>query len=88
MMIIRTKEDFKDMSVEELVIEEQKLIKRILKFEDEYILKKTSNDSLNSYVIENPSPTVIWRCDSEELVIITQLIDEKTRDEHGIGIEF
>ena len=39
-------------------------------------------------MISSPSPTVVWRVISEDLIMLTKLIDEKTRDEYGIGKDF
>ena len=90
MMAIRTREDFEKLSLEELVLEQQKIMKHIMKFENKYILhneKNESNKEPEIMMIESPSPTVKWRVISEELITITKLIDDKTRDEYGIGIE-
>ena len=91
MIAIRTREEFEKMSVVELVNEQQKIMNKIIQFEDKYILHKekdTSQPPFKPTMLVSPSPTVVWRVISKELIIITNLIDEKTRDKNGIGIDF
>ena len=90
MIVIRSREDFEKMSVEELVKEQQALMRDITRFENKYILKtnKKDSDNLDLESIVSPSPTVVWRIESEKLLMITKIIDEKTRNKYGIGIDF
>jgi len=91
MMAIRTREDFEKLSIEELIREQQVRMKEIIKFEDKHILHKDKDESKPPFkptMIESPSPSVRWRVISEELITITKLLDEKTRDKYGIGIDY
>ena len=91
MIALRTREDFENLSIEELIHEQQKIMKEIIRFEDKHILHKDKDDSKPPFkpiMIESPSPSVRWRVISEELIIITKLLDEKTRNEYGIGIDY
>lgn len=89
MLVTRAKEDYKDKSIKDLVLEQQQIMKLIIKFENDYILEKTEPDIPSDIaIIQDPSLTVEWRVLSRDLIMLTELIDEKTRDENGIGIEF
>lgn len=91
MIAIRGREDFEKLSIEDLIHEQQIRMKEIIKFEDKHILHKDKNDSKPPFkpmMIESPSPSVRWRVISKELITITELLDEKTRDEYGIGIDY
>ena len=91
MIALRTREDFENFSIEELIHEQQIRMKEIIKFEDKHILHKGKDDSKPPFkptMIESPSPSVKWRVISEELITITKLLDEKTRDKYGIGIDY
>ena len=89
MIAPRFKKDYENKSIEELVKEQQKIMKNIIDFENKYILKTEKRyENPEAVIIRDPSPTVRWRVDSIDLVMITNLIDEKTRDENGVGIDF
>lgn len=92
MIIPRSKEDYENKSVEELVKEQQLIMNKIIEFENQYILKTNKDDEseppFKPTMISSPSPTVVWRVISEDLIMLTKLIDEKTRDEYGIGKDF
>lgn len=91
MIAIRNKEEFEKMSVEELILEQQTIMKSIMEFENKHILhndNENENKPFEPSMIICPSPSVVWRVISEELIIITKLLDEKTRDENGIGIDY
>lgn len=69
------REDYKNKSFEELVNERQKLIKRMIKYENTYIFetkKNNSNKLKKTEVIVCPSPDVIWSVDNENLIMLTQ----------------
>lgn len=85
MIVPRWKEEYQDKSIEELMKEQQKVMKEIMDFENQYVLKTKpikDPDAINWH----PAPDVVWRVLSMDLVMLTQLIDEKTRDENGMGI--
>lgn len=86
MVIPRFRKDYENKSIKELVKEQQEIMQQIISFENRYILETEEKD--DDEIMMCPSPTVIWRCASEDLIMITQLIDEKTRDKNGIGIDF
>lgn len=83
MVIPKRKEDYENKSVEELVKEQQEIMKQIINFENMYILN--TEVKVASPII-SPSPTVRWRVNFMNLVMITESIDEKTRDENGVGM--
>ena len=66
---------------EEMFDEDQKVTYRD-------ILKNYKGLQNNCDILVNPSPTVEWRVLSKDLIMLTELIDEKTRDTDGIGIDF
>ena len=86
MVIPLFKEDYENKTIEELVMVQKKLIKEILDFENEYILKTREKKIIEEY--RTPSSTVVWRGNLISLETINKLLDEKTRDEDGIGIDF
>ena len=89
MIVPRFKKDYEDKTIEELVKEKQSIMKDIIDFENKYILKtKKICEDPKGMIIRHPSPTTVWRVQSEDLIMITKLIDEKTRDKHGLGIDF
>ena len=92
MIIPRSKEEYENKTVEELVKEQQMIMNKIIEFENQYILKTNTGDEseppFEKRMISSPSPTVVWRVISEDLIMLTKLIDEKTRDEYGIGKDF
>ena len=60
------------------------VMNQIMDFEDQYVLKTKpikNPEAMNC----DPMPDVRWRVWSMDLVMLTQLIDEKTRDESGCG---
>ena len=78
------REDYENKSFEELVKERQKLIKRMQKYENTYIFeneKDSSNKLKDIEVVVCPSPDVIWSVDNENLIMLTQLIEEKRQEE-------
>lgn len=78
------REDYENKSFEELVKERQKLIKRMLEYENTYIFESKQDDSNkleNIDLIVNPSPDVIWSVDNENLIMLTQLIEENRQKE-------
>ena len=84
MMVPRWKEEYQDKSIKELMKEQQKVMNQIMDFEDQYVLKTKpikNPEAMNC----DPMPDVRWRVWSMDLVMLTQLIDEKTRDESGCG---
>lgn len=87
MVIPRFKKDYENKTIEELVKEQQSIIKEIIDFENKFILK-TKKKEKEDQTLRDPSPTVVWRVRCMDLIMITELIDEKTRDEHGFGIDF
>lgn len=78
------REDYENKSFEELVKERQKLIKRMLEYENTYIFESKQDDSNkleNIDLIVSPSPDVIWSVDNENLIMLTQLIEENRQKE-------
>ena len=88
MLVPRFKKDYEEKSLEDLIKEQQSIMKRIVSFENKYILKNYKGLQNNCDILVNPSPTVEWRVLSKDLIMLTELIDEKTRDTDGIGIDF
>ena len=71
-------EELKDKDLKELVRVQQDVIKVILDFENKYILK-TNQNAVDDNIVENPSPTTIWKIRLEDLNKITELIIEKAK---------
>ena len=89
MIAPKFRKDYENKTLEELIKEQQKIMNDIIKFENKYILKKEKiKRNPDEIIIRSPGPTVRWRVDSMDLVMITNLIDEKTRDEYGFGMDF
>ena len=70
-------EELKDKDLKELVRIQQDIIKVILDFENKYILKNNKDTFDN--IVEDPSPTTIWKIRLEDLNKITELIIEKAK---------
>lgn len=88
-MIVSLSEEFlKDKSLNELIKERQQLMFEIMDFENKYILKTKELSEIEKSVIVDPSPTVVWRTNIESLENYNKVIDNKTRDETGMGIDF
>ena len=88
-MIVSLSEEFlKDKSLNELIKERQQLMFKIMDFENKYILKTKELSEMEKCVIVDPSPTVVWRTNIESLENYNKVIDNKTRDETGMGIDF
>lgn len=88
-MIVSLSEEFlKDKSLNELIKERQHLMFEIMDFENKYILKTKELSEIEKSVIVDPSPTVVWRTNIESLENYNKVIDNKTRDETGMGIDF
>lgn len=88
-MIVSLSEEFlKDKSLNELIKERQQLMFKIMDFENKYILKTKELSEIEKSVIVDPSPTVVWRTNIESLENYNKVIDNKTRDETGMGIDF
>lgn len=88
MLIPRFKKDYEKKTLEELILEQQAMMNKIIRFENKYILKKSKCNKIDDEILTDPSPTVMWRVLSKDLIMLTELIDEKTRDTDGIGIDF
>ncbi len=71
-------EELKEKDLKELVRIQQDVIKVILDFENKYILK-TNQNAVDDNIVENPSPTTIWKIRLEDLSKITELIIEKAK---------
>ena len=71
-------EELKDKDLKELVRIQQDIIKVILDFENKYILK-TNKYAFDDNIVEDPSPTTIWKIRLEDLNKITELIIEKAK---------
>lgn len=76
------REDYENKSFKELVKERQKLIKRMLEYENTYIFENEKDKLKDVEVFVCPSPDVIWSVDNENLIMITQLIEEKRQKEN------
>ncbi|MBQ6282895.1 MAG: hypothetical protein IJK66_05140 [Bacilli bacterium] len=69
-MVVRLlKKDYINKSLEELIIERQKLMKNIISLENEGFIYKTSNE------ITSPSIDTIWRVKNEDFKMLTDLIE-------------
>lgn len=69
MVIKLFKKDYINESLEELLIERQKLMKDIIKLENEEFLYNKEE------VLMNPSPDTIWRVKNEDFNMLTELIE-------------
>lgn len=81
MVIPRFREDYENKSIKELIKEQQEIMKLIAAIENNHILKEDNSDKMIS-----PSPITVWRYASQDLIMITELIDEKTRYKEKIDI--
>lgn len=70
-------EKFKDKSLQELVIERNKLIESLNRYENRKILNDTKEILPEDMV--KPSPQTIYHCQNEYLKEITELIIEKSK---------
>ena len=77
MVVTIYNEELKDKDLKELVRIQQDIIKVILDFENKYILKNNKDTFDN--IVEDPSPTTIWKIRLEDLNKITELIIEKAK---------
>lgn len=81
MVVPMFKEDYESKSLKELVEARQKLIKEMKKYEDEFILEKTKKNDLKIKIAINPSPDVFWSVNNTNLIMLTELIEEKRFEE-------
>lgn len=75
MIFYRSKEEYKNKSIRELIKERQKIMNHIINMENEDILAdKYKEEGIGMC----PSPATVWKVTCEDLVMITNLLQEKT----------
>jgi len=77
MIVPRFKKDYKGKTIQELIIERQKIMKEMSNIEEELFLttKKVENE-----MMMEPSPEVFWSVMNDDLIMITTLIIEKIKE--------
>lgn len=71
MVYQRFKEDYADKTLKELIDERQKVIKEISRIESTFYNQKEVD------VIIEPSPVVVWNVLNKDLIMLTELINDK-----------
>ena len=80
MIIPKFKENYKNKTLNNLIIERQKIINKIIEIEQEYLLPSSGNDKhekIEIKMIIEPQPQVVWKVLNSDLVMLTELINEK-----------
>lgn len=77
MVIPMFREDYENKSLKELTEERNNLLKSISWYEKEFILGETKKIT-EIYV--NPSPELVYKIDNENLIMLTELINEKLEE--------
>lgn len=70
----KSKKELENLSKEELIKKRQKLMKEIIKLEKEYFI---SENEINE--IQDPSPDIMWNYLNEELINISEILEEKNK---------
>jgi len=78
MIALRTKKDYENKMLQELIIERQELVKELIKIETEIFNTSSTKKELNSFMLQDPSPELIWSVLNSNLLTITELIKDKS----------
>lgn len=81
MVIPRFKEDFTNKNLKELLQERQTVLKEIIRIEKESFFQHKILDEFG--MLRHPTPEVIWSVLNDDLIMLTELIKEKSRNEEG-----
>ena len=81
MIIPRFKEEFANKTLKELLQERQTVLKEIIRIENESFLEHKILDEFG--MLKHPTPEVIWGVLNDDLMMLTILIEEKSRNEEG-----
>lgn len=73
-------EPMKQYSYEQLIKERDQLIREIHKFEKNRDKEKKRKKLRSEVVIIDPSPEVVYQCNNQYLIKITELIQEKFKE--------
>lgn len=80
MIIPKFKENYKNKTLNEIILERQKIVNKIIEIEHEYLLPSRRNDkneTIEIKMIIEPQPQVVWKVLNSDLVMLTELINEK-----------
>lgn len=81
MIIPRFKDDYKDKTKEEIIVERQNIINEIMRIENEELLpqpESSKKEKTKIKMIMDPAPEVVWKVLNHDLIMLTQLIEEKS----------
>ena len=77
MIVKRFRENFENKSLAEIVAERDKIIESLKDYEEKFIYNESKNDPSLFF---KPSPATIYKIENEDLIMLTELINEKVRD--------
>lgn len=75
MLIKRFRENYEDKSLEDLIKERNNVIKQIKEYEEKFIF---DDPKYGEVMYSKPSPKTIYSVNNEDLIMLTQLIIEKS----------
>ncbi|MDD4624382.1 MAG: hypothetical protein PHX40_03325 [Bacilli bacterium] len=70
-------QDFDNKPIEDIIKERNSVLKKIYHFENKYILNTLKPDNIFDIKCVDPSPEVLYQCDNEYLVQLTELLNKK-----------
>ena len=77
MIAKRFRENFENKSLVEIVTERDKVIESLKKYEEKFIYNESTDDPSLFF---KPSPATIYKIENEDLIMLTELINEKVRN--------
>lgn len=87
MIIPKFKEDYINKDIKELMVERQKIMKEIIRIEKEEFLPKENISELTTVkMLIDPAPDVVWTVLNKDLKMVTELIEQKSRNTDGMLI--
>ena len=76
MITKRFREDFENKSIEEIITERNNIIKSLNEYEEKFVFNDSKDDPS---LFLKPSPSTIYEVNNEDLIMLTELINEKIK---------
>lgn len=77
MIAKRLRSNFENKNLEEIVTERNKIIKSLTEYEEKFIYNDSKDDPSLFF---KPSPSTIYKFENEDLIMLTELINEKIKE--------
>lgn len=74
MIAIKLRKNYEDKTLEEIIQERNKVLKEIKEYEDKFVFGEPKYDEI---IYSKPSPQTIYSVNNDDLIMLTQLINEK-----------